>query len=115
MGVGIFKPLVEISEKEFDSLVDINYKGTFFLIQESLKIMPKQSRIIVNSSWTHHRGLQTSALYGSTKAAISHLVKTLAIELASRSINVNAICPGYINTEQFNEEMLGEEMANARK
>lgn len=115
VGVGIFKPLTEISENEFDQLVNINYKGTFFLIQEALKIMPDNSRIIVNASWTHHRGLFSSALYGSTKAAISHLVKTLAIELAGRKININAISPGYINTEQFNEEMLGEQGANARK
>ncbi|WP_430814773.1 SDR family NAD(P)-dependent oxidoreductase [Carboxylicivirga sp. RSCT41] len=115
VGVGIFKPLTEISEHEFDQLVNINYKGTFFLIQKALKLMPDNSRIIVNSSWTHHRGLYSSALYGSTKAAISHLVKTLAIELAGRSININAVSPGYINTEQFNEEMLGEATAQKRK
>ncbi|PXY01978.1 oxidoreductase [Marinifilum breve] len=115
VGVGIFKPLTEISEDEFDQLVNINYKGTFFLIQEALKIMPDNSRIIVNASWTHHRGLYSSALYGSTKAAISHLVKSLSIELADRGININAISPGYINTEQFNEEMLGEQVAQARK
>lgn len=115
VGVGIFKLLTDISEDEFDQLVNINYKGTFFLIQETLKIMPDNSRIIVNASWTHHRGLITSSLYGSTKAAISHLVKTLSIELANRSININAISPGYINTEQFNEEMLGEQEAEAKK
>ncbi|NOU58284.1 SDR family NAD(P)-dependent oxidoreductase [Marinifilum caeruleilacunae] len=115
VGVGIFKPLTEISEDEFDKLVNVNYKGTFFFIQEALKIMPDNSRIIVNSSWTHHRGLYSSALYGSTKAAISHLVKSLSIELADRGININAISPGYINTEQFNEEMLGEKAAQARK
>ena len=115
VGVGIFKPLTKISEEEFDQLVSINYKGTFFLIQEALKVMPDESRIIVNSSWTYHRGLYSSALYGSTKAAISHLVKTLAIELADRKININAISPGYINTEQFNEEMLGEDAAKAKR
>ncbi|TKG93974.1 SDR family oxidoreductase [Puteibacter caeruleilacunae] len=115
VGVGIFKPLSDITEEEFDQLVNINYKGTFFLIQEALKNMPDDSRIIVNASWTHHRGLMMSSLYGSTKAAISHLVKTLSIELADKKININAISPGYINTEQFNEAMLGEEAAQSRK
>lgn len=115
VGVGIFKMLTDITEEEFDQLVNINYKGTFFLIQEALKIMPDNSRIIVNSSWTHHRGLMTSSLYGSTKAAISHLVKTLSLELSDRGININAISPGYINTEQFNEEMLGTREAAERK
>ncbi|MCT4613561.1 MAG: SDR family oxidoreductase [Marinifilaceae bacterium] len=115
VGVGIFKALTEISENEFDEIVNINYKASFFLIQEALKIMPDKGRIIINASWTHHRGLYSSSLYGSTKAAISHLAKTLAIELSPRKINVNAISPGYINTEQFNEDMLGAEIAKERK
>lgn len=115
VGVGLFKPFTEISEEEFDRIVGINYKGTFFTIQGALKLMPNHSRIIVNASWTHFRGVKTSSLYGSTKAAVSHLVKTLSLELAERHININAISPGYINTEQFNEGMLGEQEALARK
>ena len=114
-GTGIFKPFVEISEHDFDQQVSINYKGCYFTIQEALKMMPDGSRIIVNASWTHHRGLRNSTLYGSTKAAISHMVKGLAIELADRNININAISPGYVNTEQFNEDMLGAQGAAARK
>lgn len=115
VGIGLFKPLSDISEDEFDKVVNVNYKGTFFMIQEALKLMPENSRIVVNASWTYHRGLYSSSLYGSTKAAIAHLVKTLAIELAPRHININSVSPGYINTKQFNEEMLGEEGAKQRK
>lgn len=115
VGIGVFAPLTEITEADFDNVVSVNYKGCYFTVQEALKLMPEGSRIIVNASWTHHRGLRNSTLYGSTKAAISHMVKGLAIELAERDINVNAISPGYINTEQFNEDMLGEEESNARK
>lgn len=115
VGIGIFAPLTEISEEGFDHVVSVNYKGCYFTVQKALKLMPEGSRIIVNASWTHHRGLRNSTLYGSTKAAISHMVKGLASELAERSINVNAISPGYINTEQFNEGILGEEESTARK
>lgn len=115
VGVGIFKPFTEMTEADFDFLIDTNYKATYFLLQEALTIMPDGSRLIMNCSWTHHRGLKTSSLYASTKAAISYLVKNLAIELAPRHINVNGISPGYINTQQFNEEMLGEEGAKSRR
>jgi len=115
VGIGVFAPLTEITEEDFDHVVSVNYKGCYFTVQEALKLMPEGSKIIVNASWTHHRGLRNSTLYGSTKAAISHMVKGLAIELAERHINVNAVSPGYINTEQFNEGMLGEAESNARK
>ena len=115
VGTGIFKPFVEITEHDFDQQVSVNYKGCYFTVQEALKVMPDGGRIIVNASWTHHRGLRHSTLYGSTKAAISHMVKGLAIELAKRNINVNAVSPGYINTEQFNEDLLGIEGAATRK
>ncbi|HHF0518545.1 TPA: SDR family NAD(P)-dependent oxidoreductase [Vibrio alginolyticus] len=115
VGIGIFAPLTEMTEADFDHVVSVNYKGCYFTVQEALKLMPEGSRIIVNASWTHHRGLRNSTLYGSTKAAISHMVKGLASELAERNINVNAVSPGYINTEQFNEGILGEDESAARK
>lgn len=115
VGVGLFKPLEEITEEEFDNLSNVNYKGTFFILQESLRVMSEGGRIIVNASWTHIRGMKNCSLYGSTKAALSYMVKSLAFELADRGINVNAVSPGYINTAQFNEDLIGEETAQKSK
>ena len=50
VGVGLFKPLEEITEEEFDNLSNVNYKGTFFILQESLRVMSEGGRIIVNAS-----------------------------------------------------------------
>lgn len=108
-GIGLFKKFEEISFDDFDKLISINYKGVFFSIQKLLPLMDKGSNIIINTSWTHFRGLPTSSLYASSKAAISYLVKVLAIELASYHIRVNAISPGYTSTNQFNETLVGQQ------
>lgn len=102
-GFGIFKPFAELTESDFDAQVNLNYKGAFFTIQSALANMAEGSSIIVNASWTYHRGLANSSLYSSTKAAVAYLVKSLALELAERKIRINAVSPGYTNTEQFNE------------
>lgn len=102
-GLGVFKPFDRITEADFDAQVDLNYKGTFFTIQQALPLMPTGASIVINESWTYHRGLADASLYSSTKSAIAYLVKSLALELADRRIRINAVSPGYTNTEQFNE------------
>lgn len=103
VGLGVFKPFEEFTEADFDSQVALNNKGAFFTIQTALKYMPDGGNIVVNESWTYHRGLATSSLYSSTKAGVAYLVKALALELAQRQIRINAVSPGYTNTEQFNQ------------
>lgn len=105
-GYGIFKPFADITEQDFDNMVNTNYKGTFFLIQNALSILKDGGNIIINTSWTYRRGLADSSLYSSTKAALAYLVKSLSLELSTRNIRVNAVSPGYTNTEQFNESQI---------
>lgn len=105
-GTGLFKPFLEISEAEFEEVLDANLKGAFFTIQHCVPLMPPGSSILINASWTPHRGLPGSALYTASKAAVASLAKALAAELAEQGIRVNAISPGYINTAQFNEKQL---------
>lgn len=103
-GFGIFKPFGELTENDFDRSVDLNYKGVFFTIQRALPLLVEHASVILNVSWTYHRGLATSTLYSSTKSAIAYLTKSLALELAPHGIRVNAVSPGYTNTEQFNQK-----------
>ncbi|PMD72298.1 SDR family NAD(P)-dependent oxidoreductase [Companilactobacillus nuruki] len=105
-GFGIFKPFSEITENDFDKQVDLNYKGTFFSIQEATKLMSKGGSIVINTSWTYHRGLKTSTLYSSSKSAVAYLTKSLALELGEKGIRVNAVSPGYTNSAQFNEKSI---------
>lgn len=105
-GLGLFKPFTDFSEADFDFLVGVNYKGVFFTIQRLLPLVRAGGAIVINASWTQYRGLANATLYASTKGALLPLVKGLAVELAPRDIRVNSVSPGYVNTEQFNEQDL---------
>jgi len=99
-GINIRKTVLNYSEDEFDRIVDLNLKGTFFFLREVGRIMVAQhsGSIIATSSmraFTIEPGL---AVYGATKAAISLLVKGFAAEMGSHGIRVNAIAPSIIET-----------------
>ena len=101
---GIF-PLTwikDISEKEWDQVMNVNLKGPFLLLQSSLNnfIKNKYGKVIFTSSIT---GTAVSASghahYAATKSGLMGLVKTAAVELSQHNINVNAIIPGNIMSE----------------
>lgn len=99
-GINIRKRVLDYSEAEFDRIVDLNVKGTFFFFREVGRIMVEQKSgsIIASSSiraFTIEPGL---AVYGATKAAISLLVKGFAAEVGAYGVRVNAIAPSIIET-----------------
>ncbi|WP_433345263.1 SDR family NAD(P)-dependent oxidoreductase [Microtetraspora malaysiensis] len=114
-GTGTFMPFAEIGESDFSSTVDVNVKGVFFTIQKAMPLMPDGSSIVINASWTLHRGVGILTLYSATKAAVHNLARTLAAELAPRGIRVNSISPGYIDTPMYPEASLDEEPARTIK
>ena len=97
-GIGIFKPVETLNEEDFDMLVNINFRGLFFTVQKALPLLTDGSSIVLNASWTAHRGMVGAHLYSATKAAVHSLARTLANELAPRGIRVNSVSPGYIRT-----------------
>ncbi|MEV0651041.1 SDR family oxidoreductase [Phytomonospora sp. NPDC050363] len=107
-GVGTFKPFAEITPEDFDGSVDVNFKGLFFTVQRSLPLLADGGSIVINASWTLHRGLPTATLYSATKAAVHNLARTVAAELGPRGIRVNSVSPGYIGT-RMSDEAMGEE------
>lgn len=114
-GVGHFAAIQDISEADFDATVAVDFKGVFFTIQKALPLMPDDSAIVINASWTLYRGMTTCSLYSAAKAAVHNLSRTLAKELAERRIRVNSVSPGYINTGQFNEDDLDHDEARRRR
>lgn len=90
-----------MSEEEFDAVIDINLKGTFNCIKHVSRQMLKQrgGRIINISSVSGVMGNAGQANYCASKAGIIGLTKAVARELGSRGITVNAIAPGFIDTE----------------
>ena len=97
-GVFLLAPFEQTSEELFDNNLDTNFKGIFLTVQKLLPLIPEGGSIVLNSSILSHIGLEGSAAYSASKAAILSLGKTMAIELASKSIRVNSVSPGAINT-----------------
>jgi len=93
--------LLRMSEVEWDAVINVNLKGTFNCTKAASKVMVKQrgGRIINIASIIGIIGNSGQANYSASKAGIIALTKTTAKELASRNINVNAVAPGFIQTE----------------
>lgn len=93
--------IMRLSEAQFDSVIDVNLKGTFNGMKAVSRTMLKQrqGRIINISSISGLHGNPGQANYAAAKAGIIGLTKTAAKELASRHITVNAIAPGFIDTD----------------
>ncbi|MFI6869768.1 SDR family NAD(P)-dependent oxidoreductase [Nocardia sp. NPDC050406] len=111
-GVASFQPAEEITEAEFDRVVDINFKGVFFTIQRALPLLSPGAAIVINASWTLHRGMPGGALYAATKAAVHNLSRTLAADLAPKGIRVNSVSPGYIETPMYHANVTPEAASN---
>lgn len=92
---------VRMSEREFDEVIDTNLKGAFFCAKIAGKAMMKarKGRIISISSISGVRGNAGQINYCAAKAGIIGMTKCLAKELAARNITVNAVAPGYIDTD----------------
>ena len=102
--------IMKMKEEDFDSVLNVNLKGTFNTIRHSARQMLKQRRgkIINISSVSGILGNVGQANYAASKAGVIGLTKTMARELGSRGITVNAIAPGFVDTEMT--EILSEEL-----
>ena len=98
-GIGIHAPFTETTEAQFDSLVDIQLKGPFFLTQTLLPLIADGGRIVNVSSGLARFVMPGYAAYASMKGGIEVLTRYLAKELGPRGIAVNVLAPGAIETD----------------
>ena len=102
-GMHLRKIAIETSDQEWKDVIDTNLNSVFSLSRECAKkmIRRKSGNIILVGSVTTIMGLPDVSAYATSKTALSGLARTLAIELGKYSINVNCICPGFIQTDIF--------------
>ncbi|QPF73318.1 SDR family oxidoreductase [Roseateles sp. DAIF2] len=109
-GVSTTQKLTEVSGDDYDYVMDTNVRGAFFVAQEVGKRMLARARgaapgtfiggrIVNIASMAGLRVLSQIGVYSMSKAAVIHMTKAMALEWGKYGINVNAICPGYIDTE----------------
>jgi NAD(P)-dependent dehydrogenase (short-subunit alcohol dehydrogenase family) len=109
-GVSTTQKLTDVTPDDYDFVMDTNARGAFFVAQEVAKRMIARSkgaapgtytggRIVNVASTAGLRVLSQIGLYAISKAAVVHMTRAMALEWGRYGINVNAICPGYIDTE----------------
>jgi NAD(P)-dependent dehydrogenase (short-subunit alcohol dehydrogenase family) len=101
----IVSPIQDVEDEAIDRLVDINVKGTYYILRAGVGQMLKQGsgNIVTMSSMSGLVGHPNMSLYCATKAAIANMTRALALELATKNIRVNAVCPGTIDTAMPND------------
>lgn len=103
-GITRDKLILNMDEKDFDAVINVNLKGTFNMIKHTYKhFMRKRfGRIVSTSSIVGLNGNAGQANYSASKAGIIGLTKSVAKELAARGVTANAVAPGYIGTDMTN-------------
>jgi NAD(P)-dependent dehydrogenase (short-subunit alcohol dehydrogenase family) len=109
-GIGSTQKLTEVTPEDYDDVMGTNARGAFFVAQEVAKRMIARSkgeapgtytggRIVNIASMAGLRVMPQIGVYCISKAAVVHMTRSMALEWGRFGINVNAICPGYIDTE----------------
>jgi len=106
-GVNMLVPALEVTPKQWDHIMDINLKGTFFLTQQIAKGMVKRrsGSIVMLASQHGVVANENRAPYCASKAGLVHLTKALALEWAKYGIRVNAVSPTFVATEANREHV----------
>ena len=113
-GINRRKPALEVSESDYDAIVDVNLKGAFLLSQSVARVMLREgggSQINIASLNTD-RPLRNVLPYAVSKAGMSSMTRALALEWGPQGIRVNALAPGFILTDLTRELWSDETMQN---
>ncbi len=98
-GVQVAQPTLQVTTEAFDQLVDVHFKGVFFLTQQLVPLIANPGAIVNVSSGTARFYVPERAIYSAVKGAVEVLSRYLATELGPRGITVNVIAPGAVATD----------------
>ena len=101
-------PFEEVTPKQFETLINVNFRAQFFLTQAVVDTMVEQGKgVVINLTSVHaFAGMTEHSVYAATKGAIVSFTREVALELIQKGIRVNAIAPGWVRVEN-QEEVLG--------
>jgi NAD(P)-dependent dehydrogenase (short-subunit alcohol dehydrogenase family) len=97
--VGGHKSVAEATEEEFDLMVNVHFKGVYFLTQKLLPFINDKGGIVNISSGLTRRTFPNTSTYATVKGAIEVFTRVLASELAEKKIRVNSVAPGAVQTD----------------
>jgi 3-oxoacyl-[acyl-carrier protein] reductase len=112
-GIVQFAAFEELTEEQWDQVIDVNLKGQFLCSQQAIKLMSPGSKIINIASIASGGvgvGFSRVSHYTASKGGVVALTENMALDLGKKGINVNAIAPGVIETD-MTKEMLADEQA----
>lgn len=109
-GISLQQKLLDVTADDFDEVFSVNVRGAFFVAQEVARRMVARAQGITPGTWADGRIINIASVaglrvmpklgvYAMSKAAVVHMTRAMAVEWGKYGINVNAICPGYIDTE----------------
>jgi NAD(P)-dependent dehydrogenase (short-subunit alcohol dehydrogenase family) len=98
-GIDLAKPFGEFTEADFDALMNVHFKGVFFLTQTLLPLIADGGRIVNTSTGLARFSIPGYSAYASMKGAVEVLTRYLAKELGARRISANTVAPGIIETD----------------
>ena len=116
-GLAVSRPLLEQTESDWDTVLDTNLKGAWLVAQEGARrrVAAKRPGSIINiASITGERVAGGVVPYCTSKAGVMHLTRAMALELARHGVRVNALAPGYVQTE-LNRDFLDSEAGQRLK
>jgi NAD(P)-dependent dehydrogenase (short-subunit alcohol dehydrogenase family) len=101
-GISKVASIEEMTVGDFDDLFAVNVRAPYFLVQQLLPTLHKNTSIVLLSSLAAHASVGTLSAYAATKGAVDTLVKHFASALGDRGIRVNAVAPGVVETDMSN-------------
>lgn len=114
-GIMTTRPITSVTEEDFDRIMAINVKGTYFACQQAAKYMNTNGRIINFSTSVAGMMFPAYSIYAGTKGAVEQFTRQLAKEFGPKGITINAVAPGPINTELFTAGKTEEQIATLSK